>query len=264
MPQVSLVTASFVTREVGFGSISDWMVGDTATQEHFRDPETFADRFDLLMSEIQELGYTTIDLWGAHLHHEWATPAHLEAARSSLASREMEVNSLAAWCLTLRDLEGFCTVANELGAGIIAGGSPTLTEQRSDAESILTSHNVKFAVENHPEKTPDEVLAVIGDSDVIGSCPDSGWWAIQGFDPAEAIRRAEGTILTVHLKDVDGDRNKGSRPGDGIANISGCLGALADIEYDGAVGVEHEPDGWDPTDDLRFAHQMLSDWVATL
>ena len=264
MPQISLVTASFVTREVGYAGISEWMVGDAATQQHFKDSDSFAERFDQLMSEIQQLGYSTIDLWGAHLHYRWATTEHYEAARASLASRGIRVNSLAAWCHSLESLEGFCRVANEVGADIIAGGSPTLTEQRPEAEAILAGSGVRFAIENHPEKHPDEVLSVIGDSEVIGSCPDSGWWAIQGFHPPEAIRRLADRILTVHLKDVDGATHKGRRPGDGIADIDGCLEALASIGYEGAVGVEHEPDGWDPSDDLAFAHQMLSDWTATL
>ena len=264
MPKISLVTASFVTRELGYGRLPEWSVGDAATQDHFRNVDTFAERFDQLLSEIQQLGYTTIDLWGAHLNYAWATSNHYDAARASLSSRGMQVNSLAAWCDSLQALEGFCRVANEVGADIIAGGSPTLTENRPEAEAILAGTGVRFAVENHPEKHPDEVLAVIGDSEFIGSCPDSGWWAIQGFDPPEAFRLLADTILTVHLKDVDGMTHKGRRPGDGVADIAGCLESLAAIGYEGAVGVEHEPDGWDPADDLRHAHQMLSNWASTL
>jgi sugar phosphate isomerase/epimerase len=264
MPVVSLVTASFVTRQLGYRSMNSWAEGDQATQDYFSSADTYEDRFAQLMDEISTLGYSTIDLWGAHLHHDWATQTHFDAARRVLAQRGMSVNSLAAWCHDRNALLGFCRVANELGAGIIAGGSPLLTADRAFALGVLADHGVRFAVENHPEKSPDEVLRVIGDSEWIGACPDTGWWTIQGYHPADAIRQLSAVTLTVHLKDVDAQTGKGRRPGTGAADIEGCLEALASTGYEGAVGVEHEPDGWDPTADLRSAQRMLSGWVDSL
>jgi L-ribulose-5-phosphate 3-epimerase len=263
MPTISLVTASFVTRELGYGTMSEWSEGDTATQEFFAPVDTFPERFDALLDDVADLGYRTIDRWGAHLHYEWATPSHFAAARDSLDGHRMEVNSLAAWCDTIEALEGFCSVANEVGATIIGGGSPTLMAQRTDALAVLAAHDVRFAIENHPERTPAEVLAVIGDSEWLGSCADTGWWTIQGFDPPTAIRELSDHIFTVHLKDVDGATGSGMRPGSGSANLAGCLDALAKIGYDGAVGIEHEPNGWDPRDDLRAGYELLEAWVAT-
>lgn len=261
MPEVSLVTASFVTRELGFGSMTDWSQGDTATQEFFAPSDTYPERIDRLLQEISELGFRTVDLWGAHLHYTWATVDHFDAVRGSLQRHGIEVNSLAAWCHSAEDLEGFCRVANEVGAGIIGGGSPLLTDDRADALAILESHNVRFAIENHSERSTDEVLAVIGDSEWLGSCADSGWWAIQGVDPPKAFRELGERILTVHLKDVDAGSGKGVRPGTGSARVEECLETLDDIGYEGAVGIEHEPDGWDPTEDLRAGYEMLAKWA---
>jgi hypothetical protein len=119
MPVVSLVTASYVTRQLGYGPMSNWSEGDRATQDHFAAPDTYEDRFADLIDDIAALGYSTIDLWGAHLHYAWASPAHFEAARRVLGDRAITVNSLAAWCHDREALEGFCRVANEVGAGII-------------------------------------------------------------------------------------------------------------------------------------------------
>jgi sugar phosphate isomerase/epimerase len=129
---------------------------------------------------------------------------------------------------------------------------------------VLSDHGVRFAIENHPEKTPGEVLHVVGDSEWLGACPDTGWWAIQGYPPPQAIRDLSDVTLTVHLKDVDPTSSKGRRPGAGAADIAGCLQALAETGYQGAVGVEHEPDGWDPAEDLLAAREMLTDWVERL
>jgi sugar phosphate isomerase/epimerase len=136
-----------------------------------------------------------------------------------------------------------------------------LSEDRATALRILGAHGVRFAIENHPEKSTGEVLSVIGDSELLGSCADSGWWAIQGVHPPTAFRELGDRILTVHLKDVDATTSKGVRPGTGSADVLGCLQALSDIGYDGAVGIEHEPDGWDPTEDLRVGYRMLDHWV---
>lgn len=261
MPQISLVTASFVTRELGFGSMTDWSEGDTATQEFFAPADTYPERIDVLLGEIADLGFQTIDLWGAHLHYSWATDFHVDAIKGSLERHGMEVNSLAAWCHSVEALEGFCRVANEVGAGIIGGGSPLLTEDRADALAILADNEVRFAIENHAETSTDEVLRVIGDSEWLGSCADSGWWAIQGVDPPTAFQELGEQIITVHLKDVDASTGKGVRPGTGSALVEECLGVLDDIGYDGAVGIEHEPDGWDPTDDLRAGYRMLEAWA---
>ncbi|HEU4321076.1 MAG TPA: sugar phosphate isomerase/epimerase family protein [Acidimicrobiia bacterium] len=264
MPTISLVTASYVTRQIGFGTMEDWSEGDRATQDFFAPVDTYEQRFGDLIDDVVSLGYTTIDLWGAHLHHRWATDEHFDAARRVLGDRGVSVNSLAAWCHDLDALEGFCRVANEVGSSIIAGGSPLLISDRDNALAILAGHGVRFAIENHPEKTPDEVRRVIGDSEWLGSCPDTGWWAIQGYDPPTAIAELADVTLTVHLKDVDAETGKGRRPTTGAADIPGCLAALAASGYGGAVGVEHEPDGWDPTDDLRFARELLARWVEAL
>jgi len=262
MSQISLVTASFVTRELGFGSLRDWGEGDTATQAFFSPVDTYEQRFNELLDDIVAIGFRTIDLWGAHLHYEWATDAHFAIARDALASHAIDVNSLAAWCSSREALVGFCRVAREVGTGLIGGGSPLLTDDRDFALGALADHGVRFAIENHPEETTDEVLDVIGDSEWLGSCADSGWWAIQGMHPPTAFRELGDRILTVHLKDVDVATGKGRRPGTGDADIAGCLQALSDIGYSGAVGIEHEPDGWNPTDDLRVGFELLDEWVA--
>ena len=53
----------------------------------------------------------------------------------------------------------------------------------------MREHGVRFGYENHPEKSPQEVLELIGDAeDVLGAAVDTGWWATQGYDPVQAIR----------------------------------------------------------------------------
>ena len=68
---------------------------------------------------------------------------------------------------------------------------------------MLEAHGVRFGLENHPERTPSEVLEAIGDVDVLGAAVDTGWWATQGYDPVAAIDELSERLFHVHLKDVE-------------------------------------------------------------
>ena len=81
MPTISLVTASYVTRQLGFRSMKDWSEGDQATQEFFAPADTYEERFGDLIDDVVGLGYTTIELSGAHLNHRWAPGENFDAAR---------------------------------------------------------------------------------------------------------------------------------------------------------------------------------------
>ncbi|NJK46029.1 MAG: sugar phosphate isomerase/epimerase, partial [Pleurocapsa sp. SU_196_0] len=96
MNTISFITANFVAREIGYNMTDGWMQGDTATQQHYQSLETFPARFDGMLREIRALGFNAIDLWAAHLHPAWATPAHIAAARDALQANGLRVTSLAA------------------------------------------------------------------------------------------------------------------------------------------------------------------------
>ena len=80
-----------------------------------------------------------------------------------------------------------------------------MNRDRDGAVAVLRDHGVRFGLENHPEKTPEEVLAAIGDADdVLGAAVDTGWWATQGYDPVAAIHASSrDRLFHVHLKDVE-------------------------------------------------------------
>lgn len=260
--RISFITANFVARQLGYHMTEGWMQGDAATQAYFRPLETFAERFEGMLGEIRGLGFDALDLWGAHLHPSWATPEHLEAARQALKAQGLEVLSLAAWCGSLSDLEGFCRVARAVGAPLIAGGAPVL-RQRSEARAILKNYGVKLGVENHPEKTPAELLAQIEDGagGYIGAACDTGWWATQGYSAPAALRELQDHLLAVHLKDV---RAAGAHQtcalGQGVADIEGCVRVLQEMGYSGPLGIEHEPETFDPGPDVLQSKKRLEGW----
>ncbi|MBA2361185.1 MAG: hypothetical protein H0V79_09695 [Actinobacteria bacterium] len=76
---MAFMTANYVARETGW-AMRGWGHGDRATSERFRSPQTFAGRFEALLKDVRPLGFETIDLWGVHLHPEWATDPTLDLA----------------------------------------------------------------------------------------------------------------------------------------------------------------------------------------
>jgi sugar phosphate isomerase/epimerase len=66
------------------------------------------------------------------------------------------------------------------------------------------------------------------------------------------------------LKDVlhGGEPHETCRFGDGIVDIEGCVRALQRIGYEGAISVEHEPETYDPSEDVRAMREQLEGLLA--
>ena len=261
---VSFVTANYVARELGYSMTEGWMQGDAATQNAFKPLATFGQKFGEMLMDIKALGFNALDLWTAHLNSSWATKEHVAIAKDLLAKHDLKVTSFAGGVGSVENLKATCKLANELGVSILAGGVSALANERSEVIAILKEHHVKLGLENHPEKTPAEVLAQIGDGGDghIGTACDTGWWGTQGYDAAKAIRELEGHLFAVHLKDVKAVGGHDTcRYGEGVVNIEACVQALKDIGYTGPLGVEHEPEHYDPTGDVRVSKSLLEGWL---
>ena len=130
--------------------------------------------------------------------------------------------------------------------------------------------------ENHAEKSVGEILAKVGDkdADLIGVAADTGWFGTQGGDAPRALRELSGRLRYVHLKDVKARRSEPSgyalidmghetcALGSGIVNVRGCVDALLDVGYTGALSVEHEPEHLDPRPDVVASKALLERWLS--
>jgi sugar phosphate isomerase/epimerase len=199
-------------------------------------------------------GLLRIDVWGAHLHPEWATDEHVAAARDLLTRHGLRVASFEIF-IEGEQVERAAEIAAAVGTSVIAGYAPPASVP------LLRERGLRLAIENHPERTPAELLARAGDA---GACVDTGWFATQGYDPARAIEELGDRVVHVHLKDVlrEGEPHDTCRWGNGIVDIEGCVRALHRIGYTGAISVEHEPETFDPSEDLRAMRLQLEEWLA--
>ena len=257
---ISFTTANYVAREVGY-AMHGWGHGDRATNEAFAPLATYPEKLDELLGDVAALGFGAVDLWGAHLGADWATDEHVEIAVDALHRHGLTVTTYATW-VGPANIERACELTVALGASIIGAGFSGDPHALAPA---LATHGVRLGVENHPEKTPADVLAKIAaGGEMFGATVDTGWWGTQGYDAARAIEELGEHVLHVHLKDVLAldEPHETCRWGEGIVPIEECVRVLQRMGYTGAVTVEHEPETFDPTDDVRVMREQLEGWLA--
>ena len=156
-----------------------------------------AARIDEVFAAIAAAGFGALDLWLAHLNWRWATPEHVRIARDALDRHGLRVVSLAGnFGATAAELESACSSPTR-STSTCSAAWVTCSGTTGPGPVVLRDHGVRFGYENHPETSPQEVLALIGDADdVLGAAVDTGWWATQGYDPVQALRDLTGGCST--------------------------------------------------------------------
>ena len=259
------MTANYVARQVDYNMTEGWRQGDETTNAYFRPLTTFSRRFSKLIADVKGMGFKALDLWTAHLNSSWATNKHILIAKQLLIRSNLKLISLAGQLgNTPGEFEQTCKLTAAMKVRILGGSIPLLENNRDFVTATLKKYNLKLAIENHSEKTPEEILTKIGDgkNGTIGTVVDTGWYATNGYDPAQAIKRLAGHIFHIHLKDIIAPgKHETCRYGQGCVPIKQCLRALQQIKYQGGISVEHEPEFFDPTEDCIASLCMLQRWL---
>jgi L-ribulose-5-phosphate 3-epimerase len=265
--RIAVNTACYIGRQTGYALHPfAWGPARAATVAAFSGP-TFAEQFDQLVATIRSLGVSLIEVWSAHLAPT-APPETVDQAVSILTAHGLRV---AAYAASLRrpgigpaELERTFQVAVALGAPLIAGGLHHA--YAAPVYALCRAYGVRFAVENHPEDDPLEILAQIGGrEDWFGTALDTGWFRTHGVDVPAAILRLRDHIIHVHLKDVRavGLPHRTCPLGEGVVGIPTVLTLLQQIGYQGVLSIEHEPPHHDPTDELRISVRRVEAWLAS-
>ncbi len=265
MPMISFMLANYVARPLGYHMTEGWSQGEQATSAYFKPIGTFAPRFEQYLKDVQAMGYEAVDLWQPMLDHRWLTDEHLETAVELLEQYGMPVVSFAGgFGSTPEQLVANCEICAALNIPVMGGGTRLATTDHGFMVDMLRKYDLKWGYENHPEKSPEEILEKIGaeDEDVVGVCADTGWFGTYGYDAAEALRRLAPRLFHVHLKDVlAAGSHETCRYGAGVVPIRECVQVLQAVGYEGAITVEHEPEWFDPTEDCIENLRLLSEWL---
>lgn len=134
-----------------------------------------------------------------------------------------------------------------------AMGIETFTSEPSKNDIPLLSklseeYQINVAIHNHPRPrnywNPDSVLAAIeGQGDRIGACADIGHWVRSGLDPVESLKKLEGHVLHLHMKDLndrEGEEDRDVHWGTGVAKTDGVIEELKRQHFKGMIAAEYE------------------------
>ena len=140
--------------------------------------------------------------------------------------------------------------AKEMGVHTIVSEPPA--EAFAMVDGLCGEYQINLAVHNHPKSpsskywNPEAVLAVCkGRSQRIGACCDTGHWVRSGLKPIECLKKMEGRIVSIHLKDVGEWGKPEARDvplGTGLADYVAVLAELKRQGFRGLMSIEYEHD----------------------
>jgi L-ribulose-5-phosphate 3-epimerase len=136
--------------------------------------------------------------------------------------------------------------AKELGAKFVTAEPPIVLWDEID--SLAGVYGMKVAIHEHWKGVsaywhPDSVLAAIKDHPNFGACADLGHWPKSGVDPVEAVKKLEGHIIALHLKDIAEFNNPKIQDvpvGTGVVDFPAVFAELKRQNFKGPIYIERD------------------------
>ncbi len=160
-------------------------------------------------------------------------------------------------------------LAKEFGLSYIT--AEPLKNQWNQVDSLAGIYNIKIAIHDHPKPndywSPDSVLAATVGHPNIGSCADVGHWSRNGLNPVDCLKKLEGHVFGVHLKDVKEFNNtdaKDTAVGKGINDFPGIFAELKRQGFSGMLSIEQESNWYNNVPDVINTRKYFSEQVAKL
>lgn len=138
-------------------------------------------------------------------------------------------------------------------------------------DSMASQYNIKLAIHDHPRPNPywhpDSVLAAIKGHSNIGSCADVGHWSRSGLNPVECLKKLDGHVYGVHLKDIVkfDDTNAEDTPvSKGVIDFPAIFTELKRQGFNGMFSIEQESNWFNSVGDIKNTVQYYHDQVGKL
>ena len=138
-------------------------------------------------------------------------------------------------------------------------------------DSLAGFYAIKIAIHDHPKPNaywhPDSVLAAIKGHANIGSCADVGHWSRNGLNPVECLKKLEGHIYGVHLKDItvfDKTDATDTVVGKGVIQFAPIFAELKRQNFSGMFSIEHESNWLHNVPDIIETVKLYNDETGKL
>lgn len=214
---------------------------------------------DKALADTQELGLHAIEFFGGHFPLN-SDQEHIDRMNAKLGQRNIKamahgVNGFGKDATANRRIFEFAKKAGI--RNISADPSP---EAFDSLDKLVEEFDIRIAIHNHGpgaryNKVDDVLKAIQGRHKLIGACADLGHYIRSGEDPVDVIRKLQGRLYGIHLKDFDAPKGnaKGVILGKGHLDVLEVFRALKKVDFpsDGALSIEYEEHADDPMADLR-------------
>ena len=160
-------------------------------------------------------------------------------------------------------------LAKNLGMSYIT--AEPIKSQWDLVDSLAGVYGIPVAIHDHPKPnmywSPDSVLAAIQGHTHIGSCADVGHWARNGLNPVDCLKKLEGHIIGVHLKDIVEFNNPKANDtvvSKGVVDFPAVLAELKRQSFKGMLSIEHESNWYHNLPDVIFTKNYYDSLIQKL
>ena len=263
-PTISFITANYVARALNYNGDTDWAIHDAATR--LIDGQSFS----AIAGDIATAGFDHIDIWTAHCHYlAHHDTDYLEVVKGLCSAYDFTLSSYAGGLRPSKpsEIEAPFRFMKQLGAPLFAGGifgTMSAQEAMPHIQAACEKYDVRYAFENHPETSIDEILDKIGRGKFnrCGIALDTGWCGRQGIDAVEAVKRLRDHLMIVHLKDIDQkDGVTTCTLGDGMVPVEKVVRYLIEDGWQGSISIEHSAYDRDPMPEIVTSRSRLLQWM---
>ena len=149
--------------------------------------------------------------------------------------------------------------------------SEPIKNQWDMIDTLADEYGVKVAIHDHPIPNPywhpDSVVAAVAGHKNLGACADVGHWARSGLDPVDCLRKLDGHIVGVHLKDI---KTFGERLAEdtivslGFIDFPGIFRELKRQNFTGMFSIEHESNWMNSLPDVILTREYFEKETAKI
>lgn len=160
-------------------------------------------------------------------------------------------------------------LAKEFGLSYIT--AEPIKSQWDMVDSLAGAYGIPVAIHDHPKPnmywSPDSVLAAVQGHPHIGSCADIGHWTRNGLNPVDCLKKLQGHIFGVHLKDVvqfDNPKAADTIVSKGVIDLPAVLAELKRQNFNGMLSIEHESNWYHNLPDVIFTRNYYDSLLQRL
>lgn len=175
------------------------------------------------------------------------SPAGLEKIKSYAQQLGITIGSLyLGGGKTIEDWKKDFEIAKQLGVRFVTAEPPV--DMWDSIDSLAGTYDMMVAIHEHWKGVsaywhPDSVLAAIKGHKNFGACPDLGHYPKSGVNSLDAVKKLEGHIIAVHLKDIaamNDPKLVDVRVGTGIVQFPEIFAELKRQKFDGNIYIERD------------------------